>query len=264
MPTSTGGSALQVGAEALHAVLAEAGAVLERTHRQLGLVELDAVDSGIDLDPDDRLQVLAPDRVVAVHVVALVVAVGALDPVRVTRLLVDVARDALGDDVGDLLAVTVDQAAGEVVLERLPELGVAVLRELAQTHPVAMADAAHLVEREHLVLGVVELDRVLPALRLEDDAEHLDPVLVALGDELTVVDEAVDPRAGVDRAERLLLQIRQRQRAAAHRRPDQHGGAVVDEVVDHPQPPRRQARVVAVLPREPRVEVDATLHGWPS
>ena len=85
--------------------------------------------------------------------------------------------------------------------------------------------------------------------------------LVALGDELAVVDEAVEPGAGVDRPEGLLLEVGQRQRPSAHRRPHQHGGAEVDEVVDHPQPSRRQARVVAVLAREPGVEVDTTLHG---
>ena len=58
---------------------------------QLGLVELDAVDAGVDLDPDDRLEVLPPHRVVAVHVEALVLAVRALDPAGVAGLLVDVA-----------------------------------------------------------------------------------------------------------------------------------------------------------------------------
>lgn len=104
---------LEVGAEPLHAVLAEARAVLERAHRQLGLVELDAVDAGVDLDPDHGLEVLAPDRVVAVHVEALVLAVGALHPVRVARLLVDVADHALLDQVGDRLVVAVDEAVGK-------------------------------------------------------------------------------------------------------------------------------------------------------
>ena len=141
MSACDGRQLLQIGPETLHAVLAEARAVLEGPHRQLGLVELDAVDAGVDLDPDDRLEVLPPHRVVAVHVVALVLAVGALHPVRVTRLLVDVAGDALLDQVGHRLTVAVDQAVGEVVLHRLPELRVAVGRELAQTHPVAMAHA---------------------------------------------------------------------------------------------------------------------------
>jgi hypothetical protein len=140
-----------------------------------------------------------------------VLAVGALDPLAVARPLVDVAGDALLDQVGDLLAVAVDQAVRKVVLERLPELRIAVLHELVEAHPVAVALAAELVEREHPVLGLVELDGELPPLRLEDDAEDLDPVLLALADELAVVDEAVEAGPGADVAERLLLQVRQRQ-----------------------------------------------------
>ena len=116
----------------------------------------------------------------------------------------------------DRLAVAVDQAVGEVVLDRLPQLGVAVGRELAQPHPVPLADAAQLVDREHLVLVLGQLDRELPALRLEDDAEDLDALLVAGGDELAVVDEPVEPGPGVDRPERLLLEVGQ---GRASRRP---------------------------------------------
>ena len=165
---------LQVGAESLHAVFAEAAAVLEGRQRQLRLVELDAVDTGVDLDADDRFQVLAPDRVVAVHRVAEVLAVGALHPVRVAGHAVDVARAGFFEQVGDRLAVAVDQPAGKVVLERRPELRVAVLRELAQPEPVALSGAARLVERQDAVFGLVQLDRELPALDLEDDAEDLD------------------------------------------------------------------------------------------
>jgi len=45
--------------------------------------------------------------------------------------------------------------------------------------------------------------------------------------------------------------------------PHERGRAVVDEVVDHRQPSRRQARVVAVLPGEPCVEVHAAFQGQP-
>ncbi|GAA3143595.1 hypothetical protein [Nonomuraea salmonea] len=230
-------------------------------HGQLGLVELDAVHTGVDLDPDHGLEVLAPDRVVAVHVEALVLAVGALHPVGVAGLAVDVAGHALLDEVGDRLAVGVDQPAGEVVLDRLPQLRVAVGAELAQPHPAAPARAAQLVDGEDGVLLLGQLDGELPALSLEDDAEHLDAPLVAGGDELAVVDEAVEARAGVDRAERLLFEVGQGQRAAAHGRPHQHGRAVVLKVVDHAQAAGRQARVIAVLAGEPGVEVDTAVHG---
>ncbi len=118
---------LQVLAKLLHALLAEAAAVLQRRQRQLRLVELDAVHPGVDLDPDHRLEVFAPDRVVAIHRVAGMLAVRALDPVRVARFPVDVPRDALVDQVGHRLAVAVDQPAGKVVLHRWPELRVPVL-----------------------------------------------------------------------------------------------------------------------------------------
>ena len=253
--------ALQVGPEPGHAVAAEAGAVLHRPERQLGLVELDAVDAGVDLDPDDRLEVLPPDRVVAVHVEALVVAVRALHPAGVAQVLVDVAGDALLDQVGHRLAGAVGQPAREVGLEGRPQVRVAVRAELAQPEPVAVAHAAQLVQGQDLGLVVVQLDRELPALRLEDDAHHLDAPGLAGGDELGVVDEAVEPGPRLHGPERLLLEVGQGERAAAQRGPDQHGPPVVDQVVHHPQPPWRQARVVAVLAGEPRVEVDATVHG---
>ena len=90
------------------------------------------------------------------------------------------------------------------------------------------------------------------------------PMLAALGDELGVVEEAVEAEAGVDLAEGLLLQVGQRDRPTAERRPDQDRGVVVDQVLDHAQPPRRQAGVVAVLAREPGVEVDPALHRVPA
>src|SRR3954449_8508425 len=51
-----------------------------------------------------------------------------------------------------------------------------------------------------------------------------------------------------------------RSRPAAERRPHERGGSVLAELLDHPQPPRGQARVIVVLAREPRVEVDPSLH----
>jgi hypothetical protein len=105
-------------------------------------VELDAVHAGVDLDSDDGLEVLAPDGVVAVHVEAPVVTVRALHPLRVQSHLMDVPRAALLDQVGDRLAVAVAQAPWEVVLERLPEPGITIARELAKADPVAVSDTA--------------------------------------------------------------------------------------------------------------------------
>src|SRR5829696_5709822 len=85
-------------------------------------------------------------------------------------------------------------------------------------------------------------------------------MLAALGDELGVIQEAIEAEAGIDLAESLLLQVRQRYRPAAEGRPDQDRGVEVDQMLDHAQPPRRQAGVVAVLTREPGVEVDPALH----
>ncbi len=75
-----GGEPRQIRLEQLHAVLAEAAAVAGREDGQVSFVKLDARDTRVDLDPDDGLEVLAPDRVVAVHQVGVVLAVGALDP----------------------------------------------------------------------------------------------------------------------------------------------------------------------------------------
>jgi hypothetical protein len=74
-------------------------------------------------------------RVVAVHQEALLTVPGHLHPARVARLAVDVARDALLDQVVHPLAVAVDEAAREVVLDRLPQVRIAVLRELPQAQP---------------------------------------------------------------------------------------------------------------------------------
>src|SRR5260221_12640005 len=113
-----GGEPRQIRLEQLHAVLAEAAAVAGREDGQVSFVKLDARDTRVDLDPDDGLEVLAPDRVVAVHQVGVVLAVGALDPGRVTRRAEDVPRDALLEQVGDLLAVAVYQPAREIILDR--------------------------------------------------------------------------------------------------------------------------------------------------
>jgi hypothetical protein len=146
------------------------------------------------------------------------------------------------------------------VLERLPDLRVGVLRELPQAEEPGLADAAELVHRQDLGLVVVQLDGELPPLHLEDAAEYLDPALLAALDELGVVEEAVEPRPRIDVAPGLLLEVRQRDRAAAERCPDERGRVVRLEVLDHLEPPRRQARVVAVLAREPSVEVHAAFH----
>ena len=65
--------------------------------------------------PDHGLEVLETDRVVAVHVEALVLTIGALHPVRMARLLVDVADNALLDQVHDPLPVRVTDPSGRVV-----------------------------------------------------------------------------------------------------------------------------------------------------
>src|SRR5512144_1985907 len=166
---------LEVRAELLRAVLAEAPAVPGREQGQVGLVELDPGDAGIDLDPDDRLQVLAPHRAVAIHQVGEVLAVGRLHPLGMERVAVDVAGGAFLEEVGDHLALGVHEAVGEVVLERLPQLRVRVLRELPKPEPTLLPDTTVLVHREHLALVLAQLDGELPALDLEDDAEDLDP-----------------------------------------------------------------------------------------
>src|SRR5262245_65748973 len=85
----------------------------------------------------------------------------------------NVAGRALLEDVGDLLPVAVHQPVREVLFERLPDLRVAVLGELAQSEPAALADTADLVHRQDLRLVLVELDRELPALHFEDAAEEI-------------------------------------------------------------------------------------------
>src|SRR5215472_17199425 len=152
----------------------------------------------------------------------------------------DVPRDTLLEQVGHLLSVAVDQPVGEVVLERAPELGVAVLGELAQAKPRPLALAAELVQGEDLVLCLVQFGRELPALDFEDDPEDLDSALLAVLDELRVVDESVHAEAGIDFLPRLLLKVGERDRATAESRPDQGGGPVRLQILDHLQPAWRQ------------------------
>ena len=78
-----------------------------------------------------------------------------------------------------------------------------------------MAHTPQLVQRQDGGLVVVQLDRELPALGLEHDAEHLDAACLGGGDELGVVDEPVKAGAGLHRTERLLLQVGQGQGAPA-------------------------------------------------
>jgi hypothetical protein len=146
------------------------------------------------------------------------------------------------------------------VLERLPQLGVGVLGELPQPEPAALADAAELVHGENLALVLVQLGGELPALHLEDDAKDLDAPLLAVLDELRVVQEPVEPVPGVDLAPGLFLEVGQGDGASPQSGPDQRRGVVGLQVLDHLEPAGRQARVVAVLPREPGVEVDPPLH----
>jgi hypothetical protein len=174
---------------------------------------------------------------------------------------VDVPLGALLQDVGDLLAVGVQHRVGEPLGPGRPQLGVAVLPELPHPEPAAPPGPAGLVQGQDPRLVVVELDRVLPGV-LEDDPEDLDAPAAALGDELGVVDEPVDPVARRDLPEGLLLQIGKGQVAAPKGRPDEHGRPVVLQVVDHPQPPGREAGMVVVLLREPGVEVDPAFHSW--
>jgi hypothetical protein len=146
------------------------------------------------------------------------------------------------------------------VFQRFPQLRVTILGELAQSHPATLSGATHLVDRKDFVLVLAEFDGELPALDLEHDPQDLDPLLPACGDELRIVHEAIEPRAGIDRTESLLLEVRERDRSPTEGRPDQHRCAVLDQIVDHGQSTRRQAWVIAVLSREPGIEVHAPLH----
>ncbi len=212
---------LQPGAEQLHAVFAEAASVAGGEDGQVGFVKLDARYPGIDLDADDRFQILTPDRVVAVHQVGIVLVFRHLDPRRVAGFAVDVARYAFLQDVGDLLAVAVVETLREVVLQWLPQLRIPVLGELAQPDPVLFSDSAQLVHGEDLVLLLVELNGELPTLNLEDDAENLDALLLTRGNELGIIHEPVEPEARVDLVPGLVFEIRKRDGATSEGRPDE-------------------------------------------
>jgi hypothetical protein len=67
-------------------------------------------------------------------------------------LPMDVARATFLQQVRHLLAVTVDEPAGEVLLERSPQLRVAVLRELTQAEPAALPGAPRLIQRQDAIL----------------------------------------------------------------------------------------------------------------
>src|SRR5918999_1279897 len=178
----------QVIAEALDAIFAETAPVLHRRDGKLGFVELNPVYSCVDLNSNDGLQVFSPHRIVAIHRVAVVVSVGNLDPVGVARAAVDVARATFFEEVRDLLSVAVVQAPGEIALERAPQPWVAVLREFAQPHPARLA-GLDLVEGEDPALGLVQLDRELPALHLEHDPVDFDAARAAGGAEDVTLDE---------------------------------------------------------------------------
>src|SRR5512140_3616738 len=98
------GQILQIFAELAHTVFAIAAAILQAGDRQFRLVQLNTIDPGIDLDADDRLEILAPDRVIAIHQVRLVLAIRALDPERMESRTVDVTRTALLREIGYFLS----------------------------------------------------------------------------------------------------------------------------------------------------------------
>ena len=250
-------------AEAAHAILTEAGTVLHGAERRGGFVELHAVNAGVDLQADDGLQIFAPDRVVAVHVVAVLRAVGRFDPTGMVGAAVEPARGAFLEQIGDGLTGAVGQAVREIVREALPQLRIAVLGELTQAEFGLLADPAQLVEGEDFALVVVQLDAELPALRFEDDPEHGDAALAALCNELAIGERTIHAVTRRDRAVDLLLEVGKRDRPAAKRGPDEHGAAVALDVFDLRESPRRQARMVAVMAAMPSVEVDAALQGEP-
>src|SRR5664280_2433388 len=95
--------------KAADAILAEASAVLHGAERRRGLVELYAMHSRIDLQADDGLDVLAPDWIVPIHIVAVLICVGRFDPPRMVGYSVEATRGAFLKKVGYLLSVAVDE-----------------------------------------------------------------------------------------------------------------------------------------------------------
>src|SRR5688572_26989032 len=162
--------------------------------------------------------------------------VGSFDPAGMARLPIYVARTACLDQVGHFPALAVDQTLGKILLERRPELRITILRELTQPHPSPLASAPQFVEGEDLAFVFIQFGLDFPALHLEDDTKHFDALPLALLDEFTVIDEAIEAKARVDRREGFLLEVRQRNRTAAHGCPYERCGAVIDQVVDHAQP----------------------------
>ena len=250
----------EVLAEAPDAVLAEAGAVLHGAKRRRGFVELHAVHTGVDLQANDRLDVVAPDRVVPIHVVAVLRPVGRFDPAGVIGLSVEPARGALLEEIGDLLAVAVDQAGGEIAREALPQLRITVLGEFPEPELGRLAGAAQFVEGEDLAFVVVQFDAEFPSLGLEDDAEDVDAPFAALGDEFPVRQGSVEPIPRRHGAVDFMFQEGERDRATAEGGPHQHGAAITLKIPDLEKSPRRQARVVAVVAAMPRIEIDGALH----
>src|SRR5438067_310797 len=108
--------ARQVPPDPSHARRTAAPTVLQRRQRDLGLVEVHAVDACVDLQADDGPQVLPPHGVVAVHHVVPVLHPGAFDPQRVARPAVDVPLGTLLQDVPDLPAAGVQDRRREVLL----------------------------------------------------------------------------------------------------------------------------------------------------
>src|SRR5688572_563829 len=165
---------LQILPKTFHTFLAETAAILEAGNRQFSFIQLDAIYPGIDLDADDGFQVFAPNRVVAIHHETLMLPVGSFDPAGIARLPIYVARTACLDQVGHFLALAVDQTHGKILLERRPELRIAILRELTQPHPSPLASAPQFVEGEDLAFVFIQFGLDFPALHLEDDTKHFD------------------------------------------------------------------------------------------
>src|ERR1041385_4551277 len=152
---------------------------------------------------------------------------------RQTGFNVDIAGHTGLDQICDSIAIAVDQSIGEIFLDGGPKIRITILRKLAQSHPDLLARAAQLVESQDLVLCFIHFRRYLPALDLEDNPEDFDPILLALFDKLTVIDEAIESKARIDRCEGFLFQVGQRDRTSAHGCPDEGSRAVVDQMVDH-------------------------------
>ena len=202
-----------------------------------------------------------PHGIVAAHLVAGFLVVFHFHPLGVDSIAVHVTDGACFPQIGDEVAVLIPDTVGIVILQAGGEgIGVLVLAEFPQAVPIVAFDFLRALVHAQELAVLAEHGGVFPALHLKHDGKQADAPLVAFGDEVPVVHEAVHLHAGIHRAKGLVVQIGQGNAAAAQARPGEHRAVVLLQVLQHLLAADGQTGMVAVVVLEPAVKIDAAFH----